>query len=46
MASAEVSRRVEKVVGRPPPSEMGANQRSEFHAMEQSPPQLRAVEGD
>ena len=30
MASAELSRRVEKVVGYPPLSEMGADQRSEF----------------
>ena len=31
MASAELSRRVEKVVGYPPLSEMGADQRREFH---------------
>ena len=30
MASAELSRRVEKVVGYPPLSEMGADQRREF----------------
>jgi hypothetical protein len=31
MASAELSRRVEKVVGYPPLSEMGPDQRREFH---------------
>jgi hypothetical protein len=31
MASAELSRRVEKVVGYPPPSEMDHGQRREFH---------------
>ena len=31
MASPELSRRVEKVVGYPPLSEMGADQRREFH---------------
>jgi hypothetical protein len=31
MASAELSRRVEKVVGYPPLSEMAAAQRREFH---------------
>ena len=31
MASAELSRRVEKVVGYPPLSEMGDDQRREFH---------------
>jgi hypothetical protein len=31
MASAELSRRVEKVGGYPPLSEMGADQRREFH---------------
>jgi hypothetical protein len=31
MASAELSRRVEKVVGYPPLSEMGDQQRREFH---------------
>ena len=31
MASAELSRRVEKVVGYPPLSEMGDHQRREFH---------------
>jgi hypothetical protein len=31
MASAELSRGVEKVVGYPPLSEMGADQRREFH---------------
>jgi hypothetical protein len=31
MASAELSRRVEKVVGYPPLSELGADQRREFH---------------
>jgi broad specificity phosphatase PhoE len=31
MASAELSRRVEKVVGDPPLSEMGDRQRREFH---------------
>jgi hypothetical protein len=31
MASAELSRRVEKVVGYPPLSEMGDLQRCEFH---------------
>jgi len=31
MASAELSRRVEKVVGYPPLSEMGEHQRREFH---------------
>ena len=31
MASAELSRRVEKVVGYPPLSEMSADQRREFH---------------
>jgi hypothetical protein len=31
MASAELSRRVEKVVGYPPPSELGELQRREFH---------------
>jgi len=31
MASAELSRRVEKVVGYPPLSEMGDPQRREFH---------------
>jgi hypothetical protein len=31
MATAELSRRVEKVVGYPPLSEMGADQRREFH---------------
>jgi hypothetical protein len=31
MASAELSRRVEKVVGHPPLSEMGELQRREFH---------------
>jgi hypothetical protein len=31
MASAELSRRVEKVVGYPPPSELGDLQRREFH---------------
>ena len=31
MASAELSRRVEKVVGYPPLSEMGELQRREFH---------------
>jgi hypothetical protein len=31
MASAELSRRVEKVVGHPPLSEMGDLQRREFH---------------
>jgi len=31
MASAELSRRVEKVVGYPPLAEMGADQRREFH---------------
>jgi hypothetical protein len=31
MASAELSRRVEKVVGYPPLSEMGGLQRREFH---------------
>jgi hypothetical protein len=33
MASAELSRRVEKVVGYPPLSEMGDNQRREFQAL-------------
>ena len=32
MASTELSRRVEKVVGFPPLSEMGDRQRREFHA--------------
>jgi hypothetical protein len=32
MASAELSRRVEKVVGYPPLSEMGHQQRRAFHA--------------
>jgi len=31
MASAELSRRVEKVVGYPPLRDMGAGQRREFH---------------
>jgi hypothetical protein len=31
MASAELSRRVEKVVGYPPLSEMSEDQRREFH---------------
>ena len=31
MASAEWSRRVEKVVGYPPLSELGTDQRREFH---------------
>jgi len=31
MASAELSRRVEKVVGYPPLSELGTDQRPEFH---------------
>ena len=31
MASAELSRRVEKVVGYPPLSEIGKRQRREFH---------------
>ena len=31
MASAELSRRVEKVVGYPPLSELGDRQRREFH---------------
>jgi hypothetical protein len=31
MASAELSRRVEKVVGYPPLSELGGGQRREFH---------------
>ena len=31
MASAELSRRVEKVVGHPPLSELGDVQRREFH---------------
>jgi hypothetical protein len=31
MTSATVSRRVEKVVGYPPPSEMSEDQRREFH---------------
>ena len=31
MASADLSRRVEKVVGYPPLSEIGARQRREFH---------------
>jgi hypothetical protein len=31
MASAELSRRVEKVVGYPPLSEMGADHRRDFH---------------
>ena len=31
MANAELSRRVEKVVGYPPLREMGADQRREFH---------------
>jgi hypothetical protein len=31
MASVELSRRVEKVVGYPPLSEIGADQRREFH---------------
>jgi hypothetical protein len=31
MASAELSRRVETIVGYPPLSEMGADQRREFH---------------
>ena len=31
MASAELSRRVEKVVGYPPLSEMGERRRREFH---------------
>jgi hypothetical protein len=31
MASAELSRRVEKVVAYPPLSEMGADERREFH---------------
>ena len=31
MASAELSRRVEKVVGYPPLADMGADQRREFH---------------
>jgi hypothetical protein len=31
MASAELSRRVEKVVGYPPLRDMGADQRREFH---------------
>ena len=31
MASAELSRRVEKVVGYPPLCEMGADHRREFH---------------
>jgi hypothetical protein len=31
MASADLSRRVGKVVGYPPLSEMGAGQRREFH---------------
>jgi hypothetical protein len=31
MASAELSRRVEKLVGYPPLSEMGNHQRREFH---------------
>jgi hypothetical protein len=31
VASPELSRRVEKVVGFPPLSEMGADQRREFH---------------
>jgi hypothetical protein len=31
MASAELSRRVEKIVGYPPLSELSAGQRREFH---------------
>jgi hypothetical protein len=31
MPTAELSRRVEKVVGYPPLAEMGADQRREFH---------------
>jgi hypothetical protein len=31
MASTELSRRVEKVVGYPPPSELDSAQRREFH---------------
>jgi hypothetical protein len=31
MASAKLSRRVERVVGYPPPSEIGEDQRGEFH---------------
>ena len=31
MATAELSRRVGKVVGHPPPSELGDHQRREFH---------------
>jgi hypothetical protein len=55
MASAELSRRVEKVVGYPPLSELGEPQRREFHealleaailAFEQNRPKLRVVTSD
>jgi hypothetical protein len=39
MASAELSRRVEKVVGYPPLTEMADHQRREFHeALLEAPP--------
>ena len=43
MASAELSRRVEKVVGYPPPSEMGADQRREFHEASSTPAASRSA---
>jgi hypothetical protein len=54
MASAELSRRVGKVVGYPPLVEMSAEHRREFHGKwqaamleaEESRPNLRVVSGD
>jgi hypothetical protein len=50
MASAELSRRVEKVVGYSPLSELGEPQRREFQAAvlsaERNRPRLRVVPSD
>jgi hypothetical protein len=47
MASAQLSRRVEKVVGYPPLSEMGPEQRREFHEalLERRPSKISPVSG-
>jgi hypothetical protein len=45
MASAELSRRVEKVVGYPPLVEMDARQRREFHEALLTPERLRDLPG-
>jgi hypothetical protein len=46
MASAELSRRVEKVVGHPPLDEMGDLQRREFHEALLESGQLRGSAGE